>query len=474
METWIFPQFAPPRNRPDRAVVRADANGPVRVRTSPANYFAGKNLIRGARGGASVCSQMFDRVFASIFFVFVLLGPASARTFEELNAAFGIPLWADDNLWGDEAAETAKRLGWPQESQTTTDSSFRKYPSADELILGARPYSLALYGEKGLVSGISMMFANKGDAVETLSGVRPDAKQMRERNKEIKDLKSAIIADRSTLESALIAVLGQPANDRFGQGVQTRETVKRWDWNGHAILLATPRDEYAVVRILPSAAADLKGKSHVSDAELRERIATRIEKRPNGDVVLKDIPMVNQGPKGYCVPATWERAMRYMGVQADMYVLAMAGGTGAGGGTSVDAIAAGAREAILRGGRQLAFEPGKVNILTVKKYINRGLPMMWGVFVDRDFDDSLFARAKEREQMTDPAAWNKQMADARKAAKKLKAAPASGHVRLIIGYNDKTGEIAFSDSWGPRTTERWMTQEEAQAISQGGCQVISF
>ena len=417
---------------------------------------------------------MLDRIFPAILFVFGLVCPACATTFEEMNAAFGIPLWADDNLWGNEAAVTARRLGWPQESLTTTDSSFRKYPSAGDRVLGTRPYSLALYGEKGLVSGVSMMFANKGDAVEMLSGERSDAKQARERNKEIKDFKTAIIADKHTLESALTAVLGQPAGDRFGQGTQTRETVKRWDWNGHAILLAAPRDEYAVVRILPVASADMGGKSRVPDTELRERVAARIEKRPNGDVVLKDIPMVNQGPKGYCVPATWERAMRYMGVPADMYVLAMAGGTEAGGGTGIAAIAAGAREAILRGGRQLASEPGKVNVQTVKKHIGRGLPLMWAVFVDRDFDASLFARAREREQMSDPEAWKKQIAKTRVDARKLKANPANGHVRLIIGYNDKTGEIAFSDSWGPRAAERWMTQEEAQAISQGGCQIINF
>ena len=414
------------------------------------------------------------RIFSLFLVAAGLLQPARALTFEDLNAAFGIPLWADDNLWGDEAAEVGRRLGWPQESLTTTDSSFRKYPSAGDLVLGARPYSLALYGEKGLVSGISMMFANKGDAVEMLSGDRPDAKQIRERNKEIKDFKSAIFADRHTLESALTAVLGPPFDDRFGQGIQMRETVRRWDWNGHAILLAAPRDEYVVVRILPVAAADLGGKSRIPYAALRERVAARIEKRPNGDVVLKDIPMVNQGPKGYCVPATWERVMRYMGVQADMYVLAMAGGTGAGGGTSIASIAASAREAILLGGRTLVFEPGKVTVFNIKKYIDRGLPMMWAVFVDRGFDDSLFERARERSQMSDPEAWKKLVAKARNDARKLKVITANGHVRLIIGYNDKTGEIAFSDSWGPRAAERWMTQEEAQAISQGGCQVINF
>ncbi|GDY18595.1 hypothetical protein LBMAG55_19180 [Verrucomicrobiota bacterium] len=60
--------------------------------------------------------------------------------------------------------------------------------------------------------------------------------------------------------------------------------------------------------------------------------------------------MVNQGPKGYCVPATWERVLRYMGIPADMYVLAMVGQSGAGGGTSLSTLAAGVRDT-LNGGR---------------------------------------------------------------------------------------------------------------------------
>ncbi len=416
---------------------------------------------------------MIIRPFSAFLFLVALLQPGSAVTFEELNATFEIPIWADDNLWDDDAAETAKRLAWPEESKTSTDSSFRKYPSASELVLGARPYSLALYGENHLTSAISMMFANKGDGVGPQSAPS-SGKDARERTKAVQDFKANIIKDKNQISGALVALLGQPSSDKFGQGSQTRELVKRWDWNGHAILLAAPRDEYAAVRILPVAVADLQGKSRIPDAELRERLSTRIEKRQNGDVVLKDIPMVDQGPKGYCVPATWERVMRYMGIPADMYILAMAGDTGAGGGTSISAIAAGAKEAITRGGRQLAFEGGKINTLNIKKCISRGLPIMWAVCVDREFDNSLFARTKERAGMTDAKEWIKQIGDARKAAKKIKNNPMNGHVRMIIGYNEATGEIAFSDSWGPQATERWMTEEEAQAISQGGYQFINF
>jgi len=419
------------------------------------------------------CFRMLARLGFVFFVACGFLRQSSAVGFEELNRALGIPIWSDDILWDDDAAATAKRLGWPEESQTATDSSFRHYPQADALVLGARPYSLALYGERGLVAGISMMFANKGDSVETSEG-RVSAKEARQRTKAIREFQDAIIRDKNTIEAALTAVLGQPAADKFGQGSQTRESVKRWDWGGCAILLAAPRDEYAAVRILPTAVADLQGKSRIPDAELRERLSGRIEKRPNGDVVLRDIPMVDQGPKGYCVPATWERVMRYMGIPADMYILAMAGDTGAGGGTNIRAIADGARQAITRGGRQLVFEQGKINTLNIKKCVSRGIPMMWAVFVDRELDSSLTARTAERATMTDPAAWSKRIAEARKAAKKIVNDPQGSHVRMIIGYNEATEEIAFSDSWGPWATERWMTQEEAQAISQGGYQFINF
>jgi hypothetical protein len=44
---------------------------------------------------------------------------------------------------------------------------------------------------------------------------------------------------------------------------------------------------------------------------------------------------------------------------------------------------------------------------------------------------------------------------------------AGGHICLIIGYNQQTGEIAISDSWGPRFAERWVRAREAQKVSSG-------
>lgn len=416
---------------------------------------------------------MLDRILPATLLFFGLLGPASAATFEEMNAAFGIPVWADDNLWDDDAGSAAARLSWPQESKTSTDSSYRKYPNPADRVLGARPYSLALYGENGLASRISLMFANKGDAVEA-DPVAGDAKAARDMKKQVREFSASMKKDAATISAALTALLGPSAVDKFGQGSQTRESVQRWDWNGHAILLASPRDEYVALRILPPDVADAQGKARIPDAELRERLLSRVEKRPNGDVILKDIPMVDQGPKGYCVPATWERVMRYMAIPADMYVLAMAGDTGAGGGTNISAIVNGVRESVMRGGRRLDPENGKISVRTVQKYIDRGLPLMWAMYSMDAVNADLNSRMDGRSAMTDPLEWRKSLDPARKAAKKIPTDVKQAHMCMIIGYNEKTGEIAVSDSWGPRFAERWMTEEEANAVSQGQLMAINF
>jgi len=250
--------------------------------------------------------------------------------------------------------------------------------------------------------------------------------------------------------------------------------VKRWDWNGHSILVAAPRGEYLAVRIVPQDVADGARAARLPEAELRTELASRIERRPNGDVVVTQIPMVDQGPKGFCVPATWERALRYMGIPADMYVLAMAGNTGVGGGTSISSIIAGAKELVTRAGRRLDEERGPISVRSVAKSIDKGLPIMWVMHVEEETNRSVSLRSRERQHVSDMKAWNEQLAPIRKDARKIKVSRDTGHVCMIIGYNADTNEIAISDSWGPGFAERWITVEEANAISQGSFLIVNF
>lgn len=393
---------------------------------------------------------------------------ASVPSSGDVNTALGVPLFSGQPLWEESAEAVAARIGWPLESRTRLDASWRVYPADSFRLFGCRPFSCVLHAEDGRPSGLSLVFANKGDSLDGVAGGGEPVRELRNAVEE------AVAADEKLLGTALENLFGPPVADRFGQGRQTREAVKRWDWAGHAFLLAAPRGDYAALRILPIESADAGGRSRLPDHVVRERLAECVAHRPNGDVVIEDLPMVDQGPKGYCVPATWERVLRHMGVPADMYVLAMAAGTGLGGGTFLSEIAAGAREAVVRGGRRFESLSARPTPAGVCKFIDKGLPVIWALFSTREFNDAAHARIAERQAMSSPGDWNKSLQAARKAAKKWPRERAAAHVCLITGYNKSTGEIAISDSWGKAFAERWITAEEAEAVSQGSFQLITF
>ncbi len=394
----------------------------------------------------------------------------------EMNQAFGAGIWADENLWDDVDADVAGRLEWPRESETTMDSSFRRYSGSSERLLGSRPFSLALYGSEGKADRLSMIFANKGDIAELLQ-VDPNLSEARARTevqRQLRDYKKLIAADADALAARLTEALGEPTNDQFGQGRNASERVMRWDWKGHAILLAAPEGEYVALRILPTAVADGEGIERVKDTVLRDRLANRVVRRPNGDVILSEIPMVDQGPKGYCVPATWERALRYLGIEADMYSLAMAGSTQVGGGTSLLAMQAGVNDLVRQHGRRMDTSGGRITMQRVAKEIDDGLPIMWAMFVERAVDRAVTERSLQRESVSDWDAYRALLKPHRKNARGIRTDRENGHMCMIIGYNEETDEIAISDSWGPSYAERWITEEEANAISQGQFTVINW
>ena len=399
---------------------------------------------------------------------------APEPTFAEVNKALGFELLADDNLWDDEASAVAERLDWPQESATKSDASYRLYPSEQKRLLGCRPYSCAFLAEQGKPWSLSLMFANKGDAVTISSRDAKDPAKIRAREAQIKDFKKVIQDDAQALAARLTELFGKPAADKLGQGRRLSESARRWEWKGHAFLLVSPKDEYVALRILSTRTADEGGRTRISDADLMARAKGNVEHRPNGDVVIKEIPMVNQGPKGYCVPATWERVMRYMGIPADMYVLAMIGQSGAGGGTSLTALAAGARDTIAAAGRKLETASFKPEPALVAKYIDRGLPIIWSMSSTDEYNKLADERTRARGQAADGPTWKKALAESRKGQKPLKAERDQGHVCMIIGYNKETGEVAVSDSWGAHFEERWVHGAEATQVSQGEMMVIGF
>ena len=394
-----------------------------------------------------------------------------------LNKALGAELFAGyGNLWGEEVSEVASRLKWPMDSKTPFTSSYRLYTRPDYLFAGAHPYTVVAYGNEGAkTESFSLIYSNKGDSLSTV-GSGED--HFNEDGKKIdrSTLEGAMDYDTITISKALTEVLGKGVFQRFaGQGSKTVK-AERWDWNGHSFLLTNAKEEYVGLRIVKTSFADEKGKTdRISDGDMRIRLKANVKQEDNGDVYIDNIPMVDQGPKGYCAPATFERAMRHAGAEADMYLLATLA-TSAGGGTYTgklyDEVAFTTRSKGGRTAREIdlkSLQPKKL-----KKYIDKGVPILWQMCSLPHYNNVANTRTEERKDVSDWADYTEQLeAEAAVNVPKL-GAKGNHHICMIIGYNETTNEVAVSDSWGSRYTIRWVHVDEAEAVSNESGFVIDL
>jgi hypothetical protein len=402
-------------------------------------------------------------------------------TVDQVNRALGIPLFGEGSLWQENDAMVASRIEWPQESKTSYESGYRRYPytfNSETKILGVRALSLFLQGNNRKVSRIAILFANKGD-VAFYSSAREAQQQAARSNQPLNVTDNMLVAcrqamrlDRERIESGLTALFGESRPARVGKFAATTEAGQRWDWQGSSFLLFAPINEYVALRILPTAVLDDPAAEAKSFAASKSALSGRVERRENGDVIIKDLPMVNQGRKGYCVPATFERVLRYYGLSEDMNILAMAGQTSAGGGTSIPQIE-GATYSMLRdAGANITRKAFHGDIAEIQSSIDEGKPVLFPHFSTQEFNDRVNDRMTHRIAVTDWKDWGEKFLPALKKSVPLKPDPEYGHICLIIGYNARTREIAITDSWGPNYTERWMTEEEARQVKQGNISII--
>lgn len=393
---------------------------------------------------------------------------------KKLNASASHPLFSGTPFEARPAGEIATALKLRKESVTKFSQSWRLYSSKVEgyRLFGAMPYSVALYADpEGNASSLSVVFANKGDFGSTAGVAEEHFKGGTTAT--ARTLAEAMANDEATVSTALSAVLGEPQQQRFGEG-KSRRTIKRWDWNGHSLLLSLEENEYVSLLVVPVDFAEAGGRTAQLKGELlRKRLLESIVREPNGDVFLGQIPMVDQGPKGYCVPATFERAMRTMGIETDMYLLAMIGETAAGGGTSVEKLLENVRSIVYRKGRRTKDESVKeLKVRDVKRYIDDGIPVMWTMKSVEAYNKAANENTAKRKSVTDWAAYAQEIgAKAEETAKQPKPNEAY-HICMIVGYNEATNEFAVSDSWGASFERRWVPIKVANWASQGGIFMI--
>jgi hypothetical protein len=404
---------------------------------------------------------------------------------EELNQALGIPLFTQESLWNEPDRQVASRLGLPSESQTTYESGFRTYQQ--RFILGVKSFSLFLQGKQSKVENVAILFANKGDvsayaSTEDQQGIRRAADLTRQTKEYhlyispqmMEAYQSAIRHEEEGIHKQLEALLGASKPASLGVNTTMQERGQRWDWRSTSFFLTAPRNEYIVLRLLPTSSFENSDADRKAFQKSKELLPDRVKHFRNGDIVITDIPMVDQGPKGYCVPATFERVLRYYGLQADMNLLANGGQTAAGGGTWLSTVCNAAYLVVSHAGGKVTRGMSSVRINDIASYIDKGEPVIWLLSSSDEFNRRANQRTRDRQNIADWNAWKTDVLNPARAKASQLASNFDYHVGLIIGYNRSSGEVAISDSWGPEYEMRWITQEEAMAVCKGETSVIGW
>ncbi len=368
-----------------------------------------------------------------------------ALTPDRLDAAFGVP----------KGVEVKKNPYFEWMTISRDRAVFMKQPFTNlrvdlKIFGGELPVEEVVVDFlEGKLNGITFSLYNKGDSGEIKSD------EFQRRFKLCGSKVSDMLQVRPTARKADAA-----------QGLVS----EGWTWvspKGIAMLEHNPEANQGSVEFLRLKIAPRDAKGAFAAAFQGRSMAAKLSDLPknltkstNGDVHIKGIPMVDQGPKGYCVVASAQRLFEYYGIPADQHQIAQVAGTDAQKGTSTVAMAEALGKIDFRFKTRFKIlgmlaETGLSEVderkMTVGKavseadfakdihrYIDEGIPLLWGLALGKYPEEPSIAQQE-----------------------------GGNHMRMIIGYNDKTGHLLFSDSWGAGHELKRMKMGDAYRATHG-------
>ncbi len=386
---------------------------------------------------AKSLTRVMTMLCVSLLMVLQAFGDGKADegkdTLENVNRTFGFALFSE-NGWDEDADSLMRRLKMPYEA---TEVQGKRVLSSYSVLVcaGCQVYQTkARANEKG-IEEIELVFANKGDSV----GDGEKKKQ------QVRKFQKKLQEDSQTLRKRLSEAFGKPK-------VKGEDT--EWNTKEALIVLTFSRKEFLKLTVSQLQTA---GKQSVTAERRKVRMAIKdkkysdnVSKNDFGDVFIENIPMVNQGGKGYCGPATVERCLLYYGIEGyDMHELAEIFDTKQGGGTRMSQIIGDTGKILKKYSVELSRE--KSRLKGIRQAIDNGYPIFRLLHTEDDVESRMNLVTRDRQGKT-VTEWKKVLSKLPTAKKAKK----SNHFNLVVGYNEKTEEIGISDSWGNFAQLRWM------------------
>lgn len=381
------------------------------------------------------------------------------------------------------------------------------------------------FGEAGGIARVELMlFATAGTerevVVETSDGhrlrrrVRTDKTMTRDEFVQMmKDVRARLTpagAKPPPMESERVAKQGVVQKSQTWPKTAI-PTVARLTWNYAQDGNRKDTFEPGFVRLAvdgPERLASGGRRAESGAAKGAKKIVDNVIRDPRGDVFIDNVPMVDQGQKGYCAVAASERVLRYYGVDVDEHEIAQAAGTSAEGGTSTR----GMKDSVQAIGRKYKLatvvtygdfeKPAGERIAgLVKEVANynkaakklRKKEIAEDVYIRRE-GNTVYYSYRDVDAAMDPEVLRDMKVNGAQRSKFTRfmkdvhdqvnkgiplfwgvtlgtypepESPQSkgGHIRLIIGYNDKKKEILYTDTWGAGHELKRMPAEWAWTIS---------
>jgi len=380
----------------------------------------------------------------------------------------------------------------------------------DLKFLDLRVWEARVYFAQDAISRVELSLYNKGDSGEL------DQEAFKELIAKVCDAISAFAGSKG--------MTGKSSNDRPNYYVNRRQWSKKpvglqLEWafvNPHRSEgQAFPfRAEFIRVLLVPVkdnalAPVTTEAPAWASNPTART-VKVNVKNNPEGDVWVDNVPMVDQGQKGYCAAASAERLLRYYGRQIDQHEIAQLADTAAKGGTSLEGmvgalVAVGKKyqldqKDLIAPDSGRSFEKSKFGemieqynrqakqkrkeVINFEDYVEATGPNVrtidtMKIYAAMDADTLKEAKARQTQALESfkkniaqytsqgvPLVWACVVG---KYLEKpdLGQQGAFGHIRLIIGYNTKTQEVLYSDSWGRGHELKRLPISDAWAMTFG-------
>lgn len=388
--------------------------------------------------------------------------------------------------------EAEKYVKWLSGNKDT--ARYPNYKSPQMTFLDEKVIESIFRFSEGKLSKIEISLYNRGDVGDM------SIDMLNEKAKALGDKIEKWASDKGVVNEKQRITTGMWIQKRAWVKDNTTSIVMLWSTTDHR---KVERAEYLKIEIYkfdpkkdPRKTPMLSSEktSEIKATASAKELKTNVKKNDDGYVFIENLPMVDQGDKGYCAVASAEVVLRYYGCEVDQHIIAQIAGTSADGGTDPEKMYDMLKKTSTKFGIKIkdifSFDFGRLR-KTLKKYndVEKKSKMpetkfpnhgnILGYYNQMKLD--ILREARVQGEKTDynkfckeitnsvdegvPLLWSLILGKAKESVELPQLL--GGHMRIIKGYNKDKNEIVYMDSWGAKHEWKTMNIEDAWAVTTG-------